>query len=247
MIGRLRRCVRSASAGCLVTGIVSLAACPAAAQAAQHCVVRGHSIPGVRTSRVIEHTGEVVVYRTRLKSEEYEQKNDVWACDHKTNRFVFLAEEEENEEYGTEGALSDFQVAGSWLIVIQDNGAIGAAECEKYQLGDSELNCPSISESLVVVNAAHGLIGTISSRNLPAGAALLSAEGAIAWWSQAPAQGVEKEGVASLYGCLAAATTRKVVCKPRLVAQGQIPDASVRLRATTLSWTAAGQQQSSVL
>jgi hypothetical protein len=227
--------------------MVSLAVCSAAAQAAPRCVVRGHSVPGVRTSKVIKRTGKVVIYRTRLKSEEYEHKSDVWACDRETNRFVFIGEEEENEEYGTEGALSEFQVAGSWLIVDQRSGVISETECEKYQLPGSENTCASASESLLVVNAARGVMGSISSRNLPAGSALLSADGAMAWWSQAPAQGTEKEGVSSLYGCLAGATKRKVVCKPRLVAQGQIPDASVHLVAKTLSWTAAGQQQSSIL
>jgi len=223
--------------------MVSLVVCSAAAQAAPRCVVRGHSVPDVRTSKVIKHTGKVVIYRTRLKSEEYEHKSDVWACDLETNRFVLIGEEEENEEYGTEGALSEFRVAGSWLIVDQRSGVISETECEKYQ----ESTCASASETLLVVNAARGVMGSISSPNLPAGSALLSADGAMAWWSQAPAQGTEKEGVSSLYGCLAGATKRKVMCKPRLVAQGQIPHASVRLVAKTLSWTAAGQQHSSVL
>jgi hypothetical protein len=46
---------------------------------------------------------------------------------------------------------------------------------------------------------------------------------------------------------VAATMKRKLVCKPHLVAQGSIPAASVRLVGITLSWTAAEQQQSSVL
>ncbi len=246
MAGGLWRRVGSASAGCLVAGVVPLAVCSTAAQAAPRCVVRRHSVPGVRTSKVVKHAGEVVVYRTRLKSEgEYEQKRDVWACDRKTNRFVLIGEEEDNEEYGTEGALSEFRVADSWLVVRRETGVISETQCEKYQAPDSENNCPSTIQSLLVVNAARGVIGSISSRNLPAVTPLLSADGAVAWWYQQ--QGTEKEANSLLYGCLAAATKRKVVCKPRLVAQGQIPETSVHLVAKTLSWTAAGQQQSSVL
>jgi hypothetical protein len=225
--------------------MASLAVCSAAAQAAPRCVVREHSIPGVRTSKVIKHTGKVVVYRTRLKSEEYEQKSDMWACDSKTNRFVFVGEEEENEEQGTEGALSEFEIAGSWLIARQETGIGSDTECEESQPPGSEQNCPSTIQSLLVVNAARGLSGSISSRSLPAVTPLLSADGAVAWWYEQ--RGTENEANSFLYGCLAATTKRNVVCKPRLVAQGQIPDASVHLVAKTLSWTAAGQQQSSVL
>ena len=146
-----------------------------------------------------------------------------------------------------EGTLIGIQVAGNWLIVTQETGLIGVAECEKYT-GESA-GCPPASESLLVVNAASGLQGSISDLNLLAGGkagllstALLSADGAVAWL-QTP----EKEAISSLYGCVAAATKRKLVCKSRLVAQGAIPATSLRLAGTTLSWTAAGQQQSSVL
>lgn len=242
------RGVLGASAGCLVSGMIFLVVCPAAAQAAPvRCAVRGHSVPGVRTSKVVKSTGTLVVYRTRLKSEEYEENRDVWECDRKTNRFLLIGEEQDNLEYGTEGALSGFQLAGSWLIVTLRNGTIEESECEKYHPDEPASECQSTTESLIVVNGARGLMGIISGKSLPAGSALLSADGAIAWWSQAPAQGTEEQGVSSLYGCLSATTKRTVVCKPKLVAQGQIPESSVHLVANTLSWTAAGQPQSSTL
>jgi hypothetical protein len=244
MAGRRWGRVVSASAGCLLAGVLSLAVWCTAAQAAPLCVVRGHSVRGVHTSKVIEITSRAVIYRTTsLKAEEYGPKyTDVWACGRKSHRFVAIAVEEFNEEYGTEGMLSGFHVAGNWLIVTQETGQTGSAECGKYQAAGSQ-ECPSASESLLVVNVASGLEGSIST--LPADTAMLSADGAVAWWSQT--QEKEKEAISSLYGCVTTTTRRKLLCKPRLVAQGSIPAASVRLVGTTLSWDAAGQQQSSVL
>ena len=230
----------------ILAGVMSLAVCSTAAQAAPLCVAHGHSVRGVRTSKIIELTGKVIIYRTSPKSEEYGPKStDVWACGRKSNRFVAIAVEESNEEYGTEGVLSEFHVAGSWLIVSQENGQTEVTECEKYESPDSEDTCPSTNDSLIVVNIASGLEGSISPRNLPAGSAMLSTDGAMVWWSQT--QGKEKEAIASLYGCVTATAKRKLVCKPHLVVQGSIPAASVHLAGTTLSWTAAGEQQSSVL
>jgi hypothetical protein len=229
--------------GFLVAGLLSLAVCSTAAQAAPRCVVNGHSVRGVRTSKIIELTGKVVIYRTSPKSEEYGPSySDVWACGRKSHRFVLVAIEEINEEYGTEGALGGFRVAGDWLIARQENGQTSVAECEKYG-GIEGQDCPPTSESLLVVNVASGLEGSVSAAKLPAGSALLSADGAVAWWSQAQ----EKEAISSLYGCVTATTKRKLVCRPRLIAQGSIPAASVRLVGTTLSWTAAGERRSSVL
>lgn len=234
-----------ASAGCLVVGALSLAVGSAAARPTSRCVVSGHAVSGVRTSQIIERTGEVIIYRTHPKSEEYgPQYRDVWACDRKSNRFVAIATEELNEEYGTEGALSGFHVAGNWLIVTREAGQTEIAECEKYG-GIEGQDCSPTSRALLVVDVASGLEGDISAVKLPAGSVLLSSEGAIAWWSQT--QEKEQEARASLYGCVTATTKRKLSCKPRLVAQGAIPAASVRLVGTTLSWTAAGAQQSSVL
>jgi hypothetical protein len=245
MSGRRWGRVSSVSAG-IVAGVMSLAVCSTAAQAAPLCVVHGHSVRGVRTSKIVELTGKLIVYRTSPKSEEYAPKStDVWACGRKSNRFVAIAVEESNEEYGTEGVLSGFHVAGNWLIVSQENGQTEVTECEKYEAPDSEDNCPSTNDSLLVVNVASGLEGSISPGNLPAGTAMLSADGAMVWWSQT--QGKEKEATASLYGCVTATAKRKLVCKPHLVAQGAIPAASVRLVGTTLNWTAAGEPQSSVL
>lgn len=244
--GRGRR-VSNATAVCLFAGVLSLVVWPTMARAAPRCVVHGHSVRGVRTSRIIKLTGRIVVYRTKPPSKEGPESQDVWACGRKTDRFVLIGREELNEEYGTEGVLSGIQVAGNWLIVKQETGLVSVAECGKYE--PNSASCPSASESLLVLDAASGLQGRISDVNLSAGgkivllsAALLSPDGAVAWL-QTP----EKEASSSLYGCVAAATKRTLVCKPRLLAQGAIPAASLHLAGTTLSWSAAGQRQSSVL
>jgi hypothetical protein len=237
----------NALAGCLIAGVLSLVVWPAVAQAAPRCVAHGHSVGGVRTSRIIKLTGRMIVYRTKPPSKEGMESQDVWVCGLKSERFVLIGREELNEEYGTEGVLSGIHVVGNWLIVKQETGLVSVAECGKYEPGSA--SCPTASQSLLVLNAASGLRGSISDVNLSAGgkiaplsAALLSPDGAVAWL-QTP----EKEASSSLYGCVAAATKRTLVCKPRLLAQGAIPAASLHLAGTTLSWTAAGQPKSSVL
>jgi hypothetical protein len=240
LLGRLG----SAAAGCLLAGVLSLAVWPGVAQAAPapRCVVHGRSVGGIRTSRVLELTGGLIVYRTRYANEGQEV-DDVWACGRRSNRFVLVGREESQPGY-PEGRLSAIHAAGDWLIATQETGLVSEVECEKYEYESAD-NCPLPTESLLVVNAASGLGGSLSGADLPAGSALLSAAGAVAWWSQT--QEKEKEAISSLYGCVTLTAKRKLVCKPRLVAQGSIPEASVRLVGTTLSWTAAGERRSSVL
>jgi hypothetical protein len=234
-----------AATACLLAAVLYLAAWSTAAQAAPRCVVHGASVGGVRTSRVVALTAGMVVYRTR-SADEGKELHDLWACGRRSDRFVLVGREELQPGY-EEGALSGIHVAGTWLIVTQETGLTAISECEKYEYQDPG-GCPSPVESLLVVNAASGLQGSVSAGALPGAGqgallstALLSSDGAMAWWTQ------QKEAASSLYGCLATATKRKLVCRPRLVAQGSIPEASVRLSGRTLSWSAAGQQQSSVL
>lgn len=238
-----------ASAGCLPAAIVSLAYCATAAQASPRCLVQGHTVRGVRTSKILKLTGAVVVYRTGPTETEYAPEvADVWACGRKSNRFVLVGREELDQEYGTEGVLSAIQIAGSWLLARRETGAVALAECYKYTLENAP-NCPSTSESLVLANVARGAQGAISDVNsrpgaspAPVSSSLLSAAGAVAWL-----QAFEKQPTASLYGCAAAVRRHAVECAPRQIAQGAIPAASLRLVGTTLSWSAAGQPQSSVL
>ncbi len=101
-----------------------------------------------------------------------------------------------------------------------------------------------------MVDVARGLEARIPTVNLllsrgnaaPLSAVLVSAKGAVAWL-QTPAA----DAASLLYGCIGAETKRGLACPPRLLAQGPIPAASLRLTGMTLVWSAAGQRQSSVL
>jgi hypothetical protein len=235
----------SVAAMCLLLGVLSLAISPSVAQAAPRCAVDGHSVRGVRTSKVVAQTSSMVVYRTHRKH-EFEEDRDMWACNRRSNRFTLVGVEEIKEGY-EEGTLTGLHVAGNWLIVEQGSEETSAEECGKY---DSEGNqtCTS-TESLLIVNASSDLEGRIAEASLPATIlpnALLSADGAMAWWEEQTKE-PGKEAVSTLYGCLTITQRHKLLCKPSVVAQGSIPKASVSLTGKTLSWTAAGAQQSSVL
>jgi hypothetical protein len=241
----LRKRIGGASTGCLLAGVLWLVLLPSSAQAAPRCVVDGHSLAGVRSSKVIAQSSSMIVYRTHRKH-EFEEDRDMWACDRKSERFTLVGVEEIKEGY-EEGTLTGLHVAGSWLIVEQGSEETSAQECGKYDYEGNQ-TCTS-SESLLIVNAASGLEGRISEASLPATvlpSALLSADGAMAWWEQqAPVPG--QEAVSSVYGCLALTQRHRLICKPSVVAQGAIPKASVSLVGKTLSWTAAGVRRSSVL
>lgn len=237
--------VGCAAIGCVLAGVLSLALAPGVAQAAPRCVVHGHSIAGVRTSKVVALTGTIVVYRTHRKH-EFEEDRDMWACDRRSNRFTLVGMEELKIGY-EEGSLSELHVAGNWLIVDQGSEEVGAEECGKYDVEGNQ-SCES-SESLLIVNASSGLEGRVSEASLRTAAlpsALLSADGALAWWEEQKTE-AGKEALATLYGCAIVTQRHGLQCKPRVIAQGAIPQASVSLSGKTLSWTAAGAPQSSLL
>jgi hypothetical protein len=167
--------------------------------------------------------------------------HDVWACGRRSDRFVLVAAEESQPGY-YEGTVSGIRVAGSWLVATQETELIAQVECEKYESQGQQPDCPTPVESLLFVDVASGLEGSLSGKSLPSLASntLLSSAGALAWW-------LGPEATSSLYGCAPLARKHALACKPRLVAQGSIPEASVRLAGTTLSWTDAGQPQSRVL
>jgi hypothetical protein len=185
-----------------------------------------------------------------------------WACSRKANRFVLVSREYgAGLSYGvSERLLQPVHLAGVWLIAtdITVNADCGDG---KYQ---DEPPCEPPGESLLVVDVARGLEARISAVNLllsrgtaaPLSAVLVSATGTAAWLQTPPG-----DRASLLYGCVAAATKRQLACPPRqlacpprqlacpprLLAQGPIPAASLRLTGMTLSWSVAGQQQSSVL
>jgi hypothetical protein len=251
--------VRRASTACLIAGVLSVAGWSTPAGAAVRCVVRGHAIRGVAHSRVVSVSDQVVVYRTRGPTSD-----GFWACGRKGNRFVLVGRDDTyqsaEEEYGPTTTLSQFHVAGNWLIVTHETGADEFAGCTKYAIS----SCSGPVDTLVVVNVARGLRGQlakiITDQTNASGKVsqvtwtrtLLSPEGAAAWLQTGgpetgPSSPPPGEPRSSLYGCLLTITNGTVGCTGRLFAQGDIAVASLRLAATTLSWTAGAQPQSALL
>jgi len=236
-----------ASLACLSAGVLSLAAAAAPAQAAGHCVV-----PRSRQRHVVKVTRALVVYYVhKPESAKAGETNLYLACSRATNRFVEIGSEEPDPEYGPEDGLSDLQVQGNWLVMTQTSGAVAAAECGKYSTGSAS-TCPSTEQSLIVIDAAGGRKGEVRDVGVLEGAdepplspVLISSDGALAWLQGPEAESTTSPG--TLYGCVATPLRRGLACKPREVARGVIPTASLRLTGTTLSWTVSGQPGSSVL
>jgi hypothetical protein len=202
---------------------------------------------------VLEVTHALVVYYIREpESGEIGETDLYMACSRRTGRFVEVGSEEPNVDYGPpEDELSDLQVQGNWLVITQTSGASASAECGKYSQ-DAERECPTTSESLIVIDVASAHKGRIRDVNVresideaPLSPVLISGDGAVAWLETTAAQTTSSSG--TLRGCVAVLLHGGLECKPRLVAEGVIPTASLRLMGTTLTWTSAGQPQSSVL
>ncbi len=243
MVGERGGFARAIVAGCVLVCVLSFAAWPTRAEAASRCIVHGRSVAGVRSSRLIDVTGSVFFYVTA----EHEVKL-YWACSRKANRFVLVSREYRGEG-ASERLLKPVHLAGDWLIATD---VYVNEECGDGKYPDEPPCEEPPAESLFVVDVARGLEARIFNVNFPSflsrgtvaplSAVLVSAAGAVAWLQTPPA------GAASLlYGCVAVATKRQLACPPRLLAQGSIPAASLRLTGMTLSWSAAGQWQSSVL
>ncbi len=194
----------------------------------------------------------VVYYVHEPESGLVGETNVYMTCSRTTNRFVEIGSEEPNDgDAPPEDVLSDLQVQGHWLVITQTSGTSAAAECGKYS-PNAERECPSASESLIVVDVASARKGRIHDVDVfegddeaPLSPVLVSGDGAVAWLETTEAEATSSPG--TLYGCVAVPLHESLECKPRTVAQGVIPTASLRLMGKTLSWTAAGQPQSSVL
>jgi hypothetical protein len=246
MVRERGRPARAMVLACLLVCVLAFAAWPTRAVAASRCIPHGRSrciphgrsVAGVRTSRLIDVTSSVLFYVTAEP-----ESHLYWACSRKANRFV-LVSREHGAEVGhgiAERLLRPVHLAGNWLIAT----GVVERECDLKYPGEPPCEAAP-DESLLVVDVAGALKTAISTVvvGTPArlSAALVSAAGAVAWLQTPPG------GAASLlYGCVAAAAQHRLACPPRLLAQGPIPSASLRLTGMTLRWSAAGQQQSAVL
>lgn len=202
---------------------------------------------------MVKVTHELVVYYVREPESGLVGETNVYmACSRRTNRFVEIGSEEPNGgDAPPEDVLSDLQVQGHWLVITQTSGTSAAAECGKYS-PDAERECPSASESLIVIDVESGRKDRIRDVSVlegddeaPLSPVLISGDGAVAWLDTTEVEATMSPG--TLYGCVAVPPHKGLECTPRVVAQGVIPTASLRLTGKTLSWTAAGQPQSSLL
>jgi hypothetical protein len=215
------------------------------------------TVPGIPTSRVVKTTGAMVVYETEREDEDPyggvelpTTYQTLWACARKTSHFVRVGVAQ-LEEFDAVGQMSEMHAAGGWLIVTQA-GLSGpetcSGNCGPSQDGFQPREDP-LEESIILVDVARGFRHDIAAVNRVPGEAnapltrtLVSLEGAVAWL-QTPERGT----TSLLEGCLASATRHKLACRPARVATGAIQPGSTTLVGKTLSWTLAGQPQSTVL
>jgi hypothetical protein len=246
--------------GLIFVGLFALAGWSASARASVPCAVRGHILAGVAHSRVISVKGAVVVYRIRRESEQL-RLDTLWVCDRKDKRAARIGHDEwvpiENlgEGHVANKTLEHLQIAGPWVLATQteDEDEEG---CFKYEVS----NCNGPSNSLVLANAALGVVVRLASIRdyfeelskagyvkTPTRAwtrTLLSPQGAVAWLEESGSGSVK---VTSLYGCLAQAVHGKIGCAIRTHAEGAIEPDSVGLSQTTLTWMVGGRTQAAVL
>jgi hypothetical protein len=250
--------VRRSGAGCALAVLaLTLAASPAPASAAVRCTARGHAIPGVAHSRVIATGSEVLVYRTPGTSADR-----IWACSRTDDRVVFVGHDDSrqgaNEEYGPTTTLGEFHLAGNWLLAIHETGAEEAVGCGKY----AAYPCPGALDTLLAFNVARragsALASVVAGGTDAAGnvspvrwsGTLLSPVGGVAWLrvdTGEPEGAASSRQTSSLYGCRLTVTGARLGCRQRLLAQGEIPAASLRLAGRRLSWSEAGQALSALL
>jgi hypothetical protein len=185
----------------------------------------------------------------------------VWVCDRKDDRTVRIGNDEWvpieslGEGHVANKMLEHLQIAGPWVLATQtedeDEGG-----CLKYEVS----SCNGPSNTLVLANAAQGLVGSVASiRNyveeLSRGGylktprkawtrTLLSPLGAVAWLEESGSGSVKSS---SLYGCPAQAVHGKIGCAMRARAEGSIEPDSVGLSQTTLTWMVGGSAHAAII
>jgi hypothetical protein len=226
-----------------------LLAWAAPAEASAGCTLHGGALSGVSHSRVIRVSGQVVIYRTRGPAAD-----SIWACRRRHRGSVLVGRDDSYQsagsEYGPTSTLGGFQVAGDWLLAVQETGADEVLACTKY----AAQPCPGPTESVVVVNVsarARGQATSILTHELYASGkpselefhrALISAAGVLAWLQTGPSQPpiAPQQSTQLLFGCAEIIALRSVECHAHLLAQGEISADSLRLSAHSLSWSIRG-------
>ena len=172
-----------------------LLAWAAPAVASTGCTVHRGAFSGVRHSRVISVSGQVVIYRTRGPAAD-----SIWACRHRRHGSVLVGRDDSHQsaesEYGPTSTIGGFQVAGDWLLAVQETGADEVIACTKYAAEP----CSGPTESVVVVNVAarargraagiltHARDASGTPSALEFDRALISPTGVLAWLQTGPSQ-----------------------------------------------------------
>ena len=232
-----------------LTVVAWLLALAAPAAATTGCTVHRGALTGVRHSRVIRVSGQVVIYRTRGPAAD-----SIWACRRRSRGSVLVGRDDSHQsaesEYGPTSTIGGFQVAGNWLLAIKETGADEVMACTKYAAEP----CPGPTESVVLVNVtarARGQATSIITHALDASGnpsalefhrALISPAGVLAWLQTGSSQppSAPQQSTQLLSGCAAIIALRSVECHAELLAQGEISADSLRLSARTLSWSIRG-------
>jgi hypothetical protein len=232
-----------------LTVVAWLLALAAPAAATTGCTVHRGALTGVRHSRVIRVSGQVVIYRTRGPAAD-----SIWACRRRSRGSVLVGRDDSHQsaesEYGPTSTIGGFQVAGNWLLAVEETGADEVMACTKYAAEP----CPGPTESVVVVNVtarARGQATSILTHALDASGkpsalefhrALISPAGVLAWLQTGSSQppSAPQQSTQLLFGCAAIIALRSVECHAELLAQGEISADSLRLSARTLGWSIRG-------
>jgi hypothetical protein len=227
---------------------------PAAASAG--CTVHRGAITGVRRSRVIRTSGQLVIYRTRGA-----QADSIWACRRRSRGAVLVGQDDSyqsvDSEYGPTSTLGHIEVAGDWLLAVQETGADEVVACTKYAAEP----CFGPRDTVVVANVTDRARGRATSvftnepdaNGKPSGLelarALISPAGVVAWLETGPSQppSPPNQTTQLLFGCAASVTSRAVQCHAELLSQGEISADSLRLSAHTLSWRLGALPQTATI
>jgi hypothetical protein len=253
--------VRGLRGTAVLAGAIGVAAAgwAAPASAATGCRPHGRTIAGVRHSRITQSSGTTIVYRTRgSDSDAY------WACRRGRPGRVLIGYDDSfqqgGSEYGATTLLSDFHIAGPWVIAVNETGEDQAQVCTKYQPGGP---CPGPTDALLVANVARRLDGILAQiaasttdasgnvTNLSWARTLVSAAGAVAWlqsgtqYAKGATQGTPMPS--SLEGCVVSAHGGGLGCTPKTLDTGALGAAALQLNGTTLNWQNAGQAKTASL
>jgi len=246
--------------GIALAAAATLAVAAAApARSAGGCEVSGGALAGVAHSHLVAVRGATLVYSVRSR-----QRDDWFACRRGSPVRAPIGSQnsfqKRNAEYGPSQTLSDLELAGDWVVVVEQTGVDETVACGKYQPSFCwNPDAAILAADASAASARPGVVARLVSSptdaeadgvNYELGRVLLSAAGGIAWLEQAEPYGQAPPTVPwtyAIYGCVLADGSGGPTCAPVRLAASPTRPASLALSGTTLTWTADGQSQSASL